>query len=55
MPSCYFQASAGGAVLALVVHAMIPEEIHNGGSLVVLPTVTGFLFALYLAIAASFV
>jgi hypothetical protein len=45
---------AGGAVLALVSHAMIPEAIHGGGSLVVLPTVAGFLFALYLALGASF-
>jgi zinc transporter ZupT len=47
------QALAGGAVLALVSHAMIPEAIHGGGSLTVLPIVAGFLFALYLALAAS--
>ncbi len=29
---------------------MIPEAIHEGGSVVVLPTVAGFLFALYLAL-----
>ena len=40
-------------VLALVAHAMIPEAINAGGSLVVLPTVAGFLFARYLALAAS--
>jgi len=50
----FSQAIAGGAVLALVAHAMIPEAIHEGGSLVVLPTVAGFLFALYLALTASF-
>jgi CRP-like cAMP-binding protein len=49
----FAQALAGGAVLALVAHAMIPEAIHEGGSLVVLPTVAGFLFALYLALAAT--
>ena len=49
----FFQAIAGGAVLALVAHAMIPESIHGGGSLVVLPTVGGFLFALWLALAQS--
>jgi zinc transporter ZupT len=49
----FAQALAGGAVLALVAHAMIPEAIHEGGSLVVLPTVAGFLFALYLALAES--
>lgn len=49
----FSQALAGGAVLALVAHAMIPEAISAGGSLVVLPTVAGFLFALYLALAAS--
>jgi CRP-like cAMP-binding protein len=51
----FFQAVAGGAVLALVSHAMIPEAIHEGGSLVVLPTVLGFLFALFLAMSAAFV
>jgi zinc transporter ZupT len=51
----FSQAVAGGAVLALVAHAMIPESIHEGGSLVVLPTVAGFLFALWLALAQSFV
>jgi len=54
LPAIFAQALAGGAVLALVAHAMIPEAIHGGGSLVVLPTVAGFLFALYLALAASF-
>ena len=43
------------AVLALVAHAMIPVALEEGGSLVVLPTVAGFLFALYLALAESFV
>ena len=50
----FCQAIAGGAVLALVVHAMIPEAIHGGGSVVVLPTVAGFLFALYLALLVTF-
>ncbi len=49
------QAVAGGAVLALVAHTMIPEANHDGGSLVVLPTVAGFLFALYLALPAALV
>ena len=49
----FFQALAGGAVLALVAHAMIPESIHEGGSLIVLPTVAGFIFALWLALAQS--
>ncbi|MBN9085654.1 MAG: cyclic nucleotide-binding domain-containing protein [Reyranella sp.] len=44
------QAIAGGAILALVTHAMIPEALHKGGSTVVLPAVGGFLFALYLAL-----
>ena len=44
-----------GAVLTLVAHAMIPVALEEGGSLVVLPTVAGFLFALYLALAESFV
>jgi CRP-like cAMP-binding protein len=43
------QAVAGGAILALVTHAMVPEAIHKGGSGIVLPTVGGFLFALYFA------
>ena len=45
----FAQAIAGGAILALVAHAMIPEALHKGGSAVVLPAVGGFLFALYLA------
>lgn len=51
----FCEALAGGAVLALVAHAMIPEALHDGGSLIVLPTVAGFLFALYLSLAAAFV
>ena len=51
----FFQALAGGAVLALVAHAMIPEAIHEGGSLIVLPTVAGFIFALWLALSQSLV
>jgi len=51
----FSQAVAGGAVLALISHAMIPESIDEGGSLVVLPTVAGFLFALYLALADALV
>ena len=47
------QAVAGGAVLALIAHAMIPVALDEGGSLIVLPTVAGFLFALYLALAES--
>ncbi|WP_172806050.1 cyclic nucleotide-binding domain-containing protein [Bradyrhizobium erythrophlei] len=55
LPAIFAQAVAGGAVLALVAHAMIPVALEEGGSLVVLPTVGGFLFALYLALAESFV
>jgi zinc transporter ZupT len=51
----FCEALAGGAVLALIAHAMIPEAIHEGGSLIVLPTVAGFLFALYLSLSAAFV
>jgi CRP-like cAMP-binding protein len=50
----FFQGMAGGAVLALVAHAMIPGAIHDGRSLIVLPTIAGFLFALYLSLAGSF-
>jgi CRP-like cAMP-binding protein len=50
----FFQAVAGGAVLALIAHAMIPESIHEGGSLIVLPAVAGFLFALWLVLAQTF-
>ena len=53
LAAIFCQAIAGGAVLALVVQAMIPEAIHEGGSLVVLPTVVGFLFALYLSLAGT--
>jgi CRP-like cAMP-binding protein len=55
LEATFAQALAGGAVLALVAHAMIPVALAEGGSLVVLPTVAGFLFALYLALAESFV
>lgn len=55
LAAIFAQALAGGAVLALVAHAMIPVALEEGGSLVVLPTVAGFLFALYLALAKSFV
>ena len=50
----FSEALAGGAVLALVAHAMIPQALDGGGSLVVLPTVAGFLFALYLALGQAF-
>ncbi len=53
--SGYLGLEGKRAVLALIAHAMIPEAINEGGSLVVLPTVAGFLFALYLALIASFV
>jgi len=53
LSAIFSQALAGGAVLALIAHAMIPEAIEGGGSLVVLPTVAGFLFALYLALVGS--
>jgi hypothetical protein len=46
---------AGGAVLALAAHAMIPVALEGGGSLVVLPALAGFLFVLYLALAHTFV
>jgi CRP-like cAMP-binding protein len=49
----FLQAVAGGAVLGLVAHAMIPEAIDQAGSLVVPPIVAGFLFALYLALAGN--
>jgi zinc transporter ZupT len=55
LSAIFSQALAGGAVLALIAHAMIPEAIEGGGSLVVLPTVAGFLFALYLALAETFI
>jgi CRP-like cAMP-binding protein len=51
----FCEAVAGGAVLALVAHAMIPEAIHDGGSRIVLPTVAGFLVALYLALETALV
>jgi CRP-like cAMP-binding protein len=54
LTAIFCQAIAGGAVLALVAHAMIPEAIHEGGSLVVMPTVAGFLFALYASLAEAF-
>ncbi len=53
LTAIFCQALAGGAVLALVTHAMIPEALHEGGSVVVLPTVAGFLFAFYLSLAQT--
>jgi CRP-like cAMP-binding protein len=53
MTAVFCQAVAGGAVLALIAHAMIPEAIDEAGSLIVLPTVAGFLAALYPALAES--
>jgi len=53
-PALLCEAIAGGAVLALVAHAMIPEAIDEGGSAVVLPTVAGFLFGLYLSLTEAF-
>lgn len=50
LAAVFCEAVAGVAVLALVAHTMIPEAIHEGGWVVVLPTVAGFLFALYLAL-----
>jgi CRP-like cAMP-binding protein len=44
----FVEAMAGGSLLALVTHTMVPEALHLGGSMVVLPTVAGFLAALYL-------
>jgi CRP-like cAMP-binding protein len=48
LAAIFAEAMAGGSLLALVTHAMIPEALHQGGSLIVLPTVAGFLLALYL-------
>jgi hypothetical protein len=46
---------ADDAVPALAAHAMIPVALEEAGSLAVLPTVAGLPFALYLALAESFV
>jgi zinc transporter ZupT len=54
LTAVFFEAVAGGAVLALIAHAMIPEAIDEAGSLIVLPTVAGFLAALYPALNESF-
>jgi zinc transporter ZupT len=51
----FFEAMAGGSLLALITHAMIPEALHQGGSQVVLPTVAGFLAALYLILVQTLV
>jgi hypothetical protein len=34
---------------------MIPEALHQGGSMVVIPTVAGFVVALYLILLHSLV
>jgi CRP-like cAMP-binding protein len=49
----FLEGVAGGAVLGMVAHAMIPEAIHDGRSLVVLPIVGGFLFALYFTVTTA--
>lgn len=49
----FLEGLAGGAVLGMVAHAMIPEAIHDGRSLIVLPIVAGFLFALYLTVVVG--
>ena len=54
LTAIFFQAVAGGAVLALIAHAMIPEALDEAGSLIVLPTVAGFLAALYPALSETF-
>ena len=54
LPALLCEAIAGGAVLALVAHAMIPEAIEDAGSAVVLPTVAGFVFGLYLSLTQAF-
>jgi len=54
LPALLCEAIAGGAVLALVAHAMIPEAIEEAGSAAVLPTVAGFLFGLYLSLTQAF-
>jgi CRP-like cAMP-binding protein len=51
----FAEAMAGGSLLALVSQTMIPEALHQGGSMVVLPTVAGFLAALYLILSHSLV
>jgi zinc transporter ZupT len=49
----FAEAMAGGSLLALVAHAMMPEAFHQGGSIVVIPTVAGFLVALYLIVGQA--
>jgi CRP-like cAMP-binding protein len=48
VPGIIAEAMAAGSLLGLVSHAMIPEALHQGGSMVVIPTVAGFVVALYL-------
>jgi zinc transporter ZupT len=55
LPGIFAEAVAGGSLLALISHAMIPEALHQGGSQVVLPTVAGFLVALYLILVQTLV
>ncbi|MCP1831574.1 hypothetical protein J2R76_000002 [Bradyrhizobium sp. USDA 4532] len=54
LEAVFAQALVGRTVLALVTHAIIRVALARG-LLVVLPTVAGFLFVLYLARAESFV
>ena len=54
LTAIFAEALAGGAVLALVAHAMIPVALEEGGSLVVLPTVAGFYSRCIWALAELF-
>jgi ZIP family zinc transporter len=47
----YVQAFAAGAVLTMLVDAMLPEAFENGGKVVGLFTVLGFLVAAMLSVA----
>ena len=55
IPGVVAEAMAAGSLLALVSHAMIPEALHQGGSMVVIPTVAGFVVALYLILLHALV
>jgi zinc transporter ZupT len=52
LPAIMAEAAAVGAILALVVHEMIPEAVHEGGSSIALPLLASFFFTL---LAAAYV
>jgi ZIP family zinc transporter len=50
LPGLYSEAFAGGAVLTMLADSMMPEAFENGGRLVGLVTVLGYLLTAVLSV-----